>query len=98
MFSVRRVTALPPVDGRDVGRGRLEAVPGVPEAIAPPLMSSVFCELIITDLLGSNVSSLCSALLKSQSTEAVARNLSAPSSGSSVLLILASKSCSIFCR
>ena len=31
MFSVRRVTPFVPVLGREVGRGRFEAVPGIPD-------------------------------------------------------------------
>ena len=53
MFSVRRVTPFEPFPGREVGRGRFEAVPGTPVAVVPPLISSVFCEVTITDLLGS---------------------------------------------
>jgi hypothetical protein len=52
MFSVRRVTPFEPLPGLDVGLGRFEAVPGTPAAVLPPLMSSVFCEVTITDLLG----------------------------------------------
>src|SRR5580704_17095426 len=70
--------------------GRLEAVPGIPPPMrVVPLCSSVFCELVITDLEGSNVSSLCSPLVMSMSADTPVRNLSAPSRGSSVLLILA---------
>src|SRR5689334_12500868 len=92
MFSVRRVTPPDPDPGRDAGRGRLDAVPGTPDAVLVPAISSVRCEVTITDFAGSKVSSLCSPLVKSHSTETPARNLSAPSRGSSVVLIFATRS------
>src|SRR5580692_5281704 len=48
---------------------RLDAVPGDVggEMRVTPLVSSVFCEVSITDLAGSNVSSLCSPLVMSMS-------------------------------
>src|SRR5580704_1105923 len=75
-------------DGEDVcGCGRFAAVPGTPEAIrVVPLVSSVFCELTITERVGSNVSSLCSPLVMSTSAQTPVRNLSEPKSGSNVLL------------
>src|SRR5277367_5441421 len=98
MFSVFRLTPFEPVDEVFGGRGKFAAVPGDPALRADPVLSSVFCELSMTDLLGSTVSSLCSPLVKSQSTETPARNLSEPRSGSSVALIFASRSDSIFWR
>ena len=73
MFSVRLLTLLPLRPGRDVGLGKLEAVPGMPEAWVPARTSSVRCELVITDLSGFQSSSLCSPLLTSQSTLTAAR-------------------------
>src|SRR5438477_7968872 len=81
--------------------GRLEAVPGgagVTAGRVVPFESSVFCEVSMTDLLGSKVSSLCSPLVMSTSADTPVRNLSAPRSGSSVLLILAARSRSMACR
>ena len=53
--------------------GRAEAVPGIPPAPAAEpaavwegvVMSSVFCELTITEWVGSKFSSLCSPLFRS---------------------------------
>ena len=44
-FSVTRETAFDPFPGREVGRGRLDAVPGTPVAVGAPELSSVRCEL-----------------------------------------------------
>ena len=78
---------------------RLDAVPGAAGSTrVTPLVSSDFCELTITDLAGSKVSSLCSPLVMSMSADTPVRNLSTPSSGSSVLLIFAARSCSRACR
>ena len=59
--------------GRCGGLGRLEAVPGISGNRARSVTSSVFCELSITECAGSRVSSCCSPLVRSQSTEAPAR-------------------------
>src|SRR5260370_11378735 len=98
MFSVLRVVP-PPLDdpGRDVGRGRVEGVPGTPPTFAEPLRSSVFWDEIMTDLLGSKVSSLCSPPEKSHSTDTPARNFSGPRRGSSVEFTLTRTSFSMRC-
>src|ERR1017187_1619118 len=92
MFSVVRETRLELAEGRDVGRGRVEAVPGTPLELAAPVESSVRCELVMTECAGSKISSLCSPPVKSHSTDTPARNFSAPSSGSRVALIFESRS------
>src|ERR1039458_8901268 len=58
MFSVVRVVLLEPPLGRDVGRGRAEAVPGTPLETAAPVLSSVRCEVTMTLRAGSKISSL----------------------------------------
>ena len=98
MFSVTLETRLAPVPGREVGRGSVEGVPGTPLAEAGPELSSVLWEFNITERAGSKISSLCSPPVKSHSTEAPARNLPAPSNGSSVAPILATRSASTLCR
>ena len=98
MFSVTRDTRFEVAPGREVGRGSVEAVPGTPLPPEDPEESSVRCELSITERAGSKISSLCSPPVKSHSTETPARNLLAPSSGSRVELILASRSASILWR
>ena len=62
-----------------------------------PGVSSLRCADVITDLLGSYTSSLCSPNVMSHSAITPARNLLSPSKGSSVLLILAVNSFSISC-
>jgi hypothetical protein len=42
MLSVRRVIPKPLDPGREDGRGKADAVPGTPEALLAPLISSVF--------------------------------------------------------
>src|SRR5271165_5381661 len=93
MLSVRRATPPPTEDGRGVGLGRFEEVPGTPEDSALTDPSSLRWEVVITDLLGSNVSSLCSPLVWSQSKSTLARNFSAPRRGTSTDSILVSVSC-----
>src|SRR6476619_6916774 len=85
-FSVTRDTVFDPFPGRDVGRGRLDAVPGTPVALGAPELSSVRCELTITDRVGSNTSSLTSPPEKSHSTDIPARKRFAPRRGSRVAL------------
>ena len=67
-----------PMRNRAVGRGRLDAVPGVPPAAVPPLDSSVVCDVNTADLPGSTVSSFSSLLEKSQSAFTLARKRSGP--------------------
>ena len=98
MFSVVRVVLLAPPLGRDVGRGRLDAVPGTPLETAAPVVSSVRCEVTITLCAGSKISSLNSPPVKSQSTDALARNFSGPRSGPRVAPILATRSVSTWWR
>ena len=74
MFSVTRDVPFEPLPGRDVGRGRVEAVPGTPDDVEPLVLSSVRCELTITERAGSKTSSLCSPPEKSHSTETPALN------------------------
>src|ERR1700735_4667506 len=59
IFSVLRLTPFDPEEVVFGGRGRFAAVPGDPALSAEPVFSSVFCDVSITDLLGSTVSSLC---------------------------------------
>src|ERR1700693_2217625 len=89
IFSVLRLTPFEPEDVVFGGRGRFAAVPGDPALSVEPVLSSVFCEVSITDLLWCTFSSLCSPLVKSQATETPARNFSEPRRGSRVALILA---------
>ena len=53
MFSVTRETWFGLAPGREVGRGKVEAVPGTPLAEPGPVLSSVRCELAITVRAGS---------------------------------------------
>ncbi len=89
MFSVWLERLRPARHGGTGGRGRLEAVPGIPAVFAPATTSSVFSNSPSTDFVGSNVSSSCSLAVKSQSTVTPAWNLSRPSNGSSVRVDLA---------
>ena len=79
MFSVRAGTSRRPA-ARPRGRpGQIRRRSrNTRDASIAPLISSVFCELTITDFAGSKVSSLCSPLVKSQSTETPARNCPRP--------------------
>ena len=49
MTSVTRETVLALLPGREVGRGKVEAVPGTPLAPPDPELSSLRCELDITE-------------------------------------------------
>ena len=53
MFSVTRVLRPAPPAGREVGLGKLEGVPGTPAAAAEPELSSLRCEVSITERAGS---------------------------------------------
>ncbi len=98
MFSVTREVWLELPPGREVGRGRVDAVPGTPLELAGPLESSVRWELNMTEWAGSKTSALSSPPEKSHSTETPARNLSGPNRASRVEFTLASRSASTLWR
>src|SRR3954453_6638177 len=98
VFSVRRDELDPGVTARGAARGKLEEVPGTPAFCAPePATSSDFCDVTMTDFVGSRTSSLCSVVVKSQSAVTPTRKCPSPRSGSRVDSIFATRSFSIWC-
>ena len=98
MFSVRRERRRLNDAGREVGRGRLDAVPGCPRRRASPARLLGFLELTITDLAGRRFLRFVPRSGNRIRPRRRRGTCRARAAGPSVALILASNSFSIFWR